>query len=208
LAGAFYINGRRNWHRLNFDQTHNFVLAYVYELPFGKGKRLANSNAALAAVLGGWQLNGNLTIRTGTPMNFGGNTGVLNAPGNGNTLNYFGPGGIQVLHGVGRDAAWFSPTICSATVNTNCFAQPGNLQFGNLGLNAISGPNNWFMDLSVFREFNLRERLKLQLRGESFSVVNSPQWNNPDTNIGNKTFGFITSAGGNRTVQLGTKVIW
>ena len=59
-------------------------------------------------------------------------------------------------------------------------------------------------------------RLKLQLRGESFSIVNTPQWNNPDTNIGNArtaanpngTFGYITSAGGNRQIQFGAKVIW
>ena len=56
------------------------------------------------------------------------------------------------------------------------------------------------MDLSVFRTFKIGERLSLQLRGESFSTVNTPAWNNPDTNINNKTFGYITGAGGNRTV--------
>ncbi len=64
------------------------------------------------------------------------------------------------------------------------------------------------MDLSVFRSFKIGERLSLQFRGESFSTVNTPNWNNPDTNINNKTFGYITGAGGNRTMQLGTKVIW
>ena len=204
---AFYINQRRNWHRLDFDQTHNFVLASVFELPFGQGKRWAKSDPVSRAVLGGWQLSGVFTFRTGTPMNFSGNSGVLNAPGNSNTLNYFGSG-IQILNGTGRGAPWFSSTICSATVTTNCFAQPGNLQFGNLGLNVISGPNNWSLDLAVSRQFTIGERLKVQLRGENFSVTNTPQWNNPDTNIGNSTFGFITSAGGNRSVQLGTKVIW
>jgi hypothetical protein len=208
LSGAFYIDQRRNWQRLDFDQKESLAVGWVYELPFGAGKRWANSNAVSRAVLGSWQLNGNFSARTGTPMNFGGNSGVLNAPGNGNTLNYFGPGGIRILHGVGRDAPWFSPAICSATVTAQCFAQPANLQFGNLGHNVISGPGTWYVDLAVFRQFTISERVKVQLRGESFSVVNSPQWNNPDTNIGNKTFGFITSAGGNRSVQLGTKVIW
>jgi hypothetical protein len=203
----FYINPRRNWERLDFDRKHNFILGYVYELPFGKGKRFASSNGVTAALLGGWQLNGSLSILSGNPLNFSGNSGVLKAPGNSNTLNYFGSS-IPRLKGNGRDAPWFDPTVCTATVTTNCFAQPGNLQFGNLGPNVISGPGSWNMDVSVFRSFRITERLSLQFRGESFSVVNTPNWNNPDTNINNKTFGFITGAGGNRLIQLGTKVIW
>ena len=203
----YYINPRRGWRRLSFDQRQNFVTGFVYDLPFGQGKPWANSNQAAKLILGGWQVNGSFTARTGTPLNFGGNTGGLKAPGNSNTLNYFGSG-IRILNGTGRDHPWFSPAICSATVTTSCFAQPANLEFGNLSPNVISGPGQWFVDFSVFRQFTITERLKLQLRGEGFSVINTPQWNNPDTNIGNSTFGFITSAGGNRQTQLGAKIIW
>jgi hypothetical protein len=183
-------------------------MGYVYDLPFGAGKPWANSSPLAKAVLGGWQLNGGLTIRTGTPLNFGGNSGVLNSPGNSNTLNYFGPGGIQTPKGNGLSAPWFNPAKCGGDLAANCFAQPGNLQLGNLSPNVISGPGLWTMDLSIFRSFSVTERLKLQVRGESFSVVNTPTWNNPDTNIGNTTFGYITGAGGNRQIQIGTKIIW
>jgi hypothetical protein len=202
---TFYINQQRNWHVLEFNRAHTFVQSYVYELPFGPGKRWLKSGAT-SAVLGGWQVNGVLTIASGTPINFGGNSSVLNSPGNGNTLNYFGDG-IQILHGTGRNA-WFAPTICSATVTANCFSQPGNLQFGNLGLYPITGPGYWNLDASVFKQFKVTERMQLELRGEGFSVVNTPQWGNPDTAIGNTTFGQITSAGGNRQIQLGAKVIF
>jgi hypothetical protein len=158
-------------------------------------------------VLGGWQLNGILTIASGTPINFGGNSGVLNSPGSGNTLNYFG-NGIPILHGTGTGNAWFGNAICSATVTSNCFAQPGNLQFGNLGLYPITGPGYWNLDASIFKQFHVTERMQVELRGEGFSVINTPQWGNPDTNIGNKTFGQITSAGGNRQIQLGAKIIF
>ncbi|HKA00289.1 MAG TPA: hypothetical protein VKE70_27450, partial [Candidatus Solibacter sp.] len=202
----FYINPRRNWEQLDFDRRHNFILGYVYELPFGKGKRWGSGNRAASAVLGGWQLNGSLSILTGNRLNFGGNAGVLRAPGNSNTLNHFGD--IATPKGNGLSAPWFDPTQCTATITTNCFAQPANLTFGNLGPNAIAGPGSWNMDLSLFRSFKIGERLSLQIRGESFSTVNTPNWNNPDTNINNRTFGYITGAGGNRTIQLGTKVIW
>jgi hypothetical protein len=208
----YYINPERNWQRLNFDRTQNFVFGYVYELPFGKGKRYLSNSGVLSHLAGDWQINGYFGIISGPVLHFGGNTGVLLAPGNENTLNYFGDG-IQILKGNGRvqqgpQARWFNNAICSATVTTNCFAQPGSLQFGNLGPNVLSGPGSWDMSLSVFRDFKVKERFTAQIRGESFSTANTPQWGNPDTNIGNTTFGYITGAGGNRTVQLGLKLIY
>ena len=50
--------------------------------------------------------------------------------------------------------------------------------------------------------------MQLEFRGEASSITNTPQWNNPDTGIGNSTFGYITGAGGNRTIQLGAKIIF
>lgn len=212
---TFYINGRRNWRRLDFDRTHYFVQSYVYELPFGKGKKFFQSGPG-SWILGGWQVNGILSIATGTPLNFGGNSAVLKAPGNGNTLNWFGPGPIQVTKGNGRNATWFTPTICNFNpsrplVTTNCFAQPGAEngglpEFGNLGPNVISGPGFWNLDASVFRNFQITERWRLQLRGEGFSVINTPQWGNPNTDINSANFGYITGAGGARSIQLGAKL--
>jgi hypothetical protein len=214
----FYINAKRNWRRLDFDRTFTFAQSYVYELPFGKNKKYLTSGP-VGAIIGGWQLNGILTIYSGHPLNFGGDSGVLKAPGNSNTLNYFGPGGIQVSKGNGRDATWFNPTICNfnsakgALVTTGCFAQPGAEngglpEFGNLGRNVISGPGQWGLDASIFRVFNITERFKLQLRGEAFSVINTPKWNDPTTDINSANFGFITGAGGARSIQLGAKLLF
>lgn len=210
----FYINPKRNWRRLNFDRTHYFTQSYVYELPFGKNKKYLNSGAA-GWVLGGWQVNGILSIATGSPLNFAGSTAVLRAPGNANTLNYFGPDGIQVTKGNGRNATWFTPTKCVFTganqVTTNCFAQPGAAngglpEFGNLGPNVISGPGFWNLDASLFRNFVIKERWKLQIRGESFGIANTPQWNNPITDFNNASFGYITGSSGTRNIQLGAKL--
>ena len=192
---AFYVNGEvpRNWRRLDFDRKFNFIQSYIYELPFGKGKELLTHGVG-GAVLGGWQINGILSILSGTPLNtdgigFVGNDGVLAAPGNANTLNFFGDS-IPTPKGNPKNGQpWFTPNVCSPTVATNCFAQPGNLQFGNLGPNVISGPGSWSLDASIFRTFTLSERFQVQIRGEAFSLMNTPTWDNPDTNIGNKTFG-------------------
>lgn len=218
----FYINARRNWRRLDFDRTHTFAQSIVYELPFGKGKRYLTSGAG-ARVLGGWQLNTILSIYTGQPINFGGDSSVLKAPGNNNTLNWFGPGPIQVTHGTGRGVNWFTPTKCNfdpnkgALVATQCFAQPGAEnggipEFGNLGRNPINGPGAWNLDASIFRDVNITERWKLELRGEAFSLFNTPRWGNPNTDINSANFGQITATSGvgsgARSIQLGAKLIF
>jgi hypothetical protein len=215
----FYINQRRNWRRLNFDRTHYFVQSYVYELPFGKGKKMLTSGPA-AYILGGWQLNGILSVASGTPLDFSFSGASLKAPGNNNTLSWYGPGGIPVTKGNGRDATWFTPTICNFTnsakpiVTSQCFAQPGTEvaggvpEFGNLGKNVISGPGFWNLDASLFRNFQMGERYRLQFRAEAFSIANTPQWNNPNTDINSSNFGKITGAGGARSIQLGAKLMF
>jgi len=215
----FFINQRRNWQRLNFDRKYFFVQSYLYELPFGRGKQHLQSGPA-SWLLGGWQVNGVLTIASGAPL--GNNAGTvaftysgagLKAPGNQNTVNHFGP--IHVLYGDGFDHPWFDNTKCSATVTTNCFAPPLPLQFGNLGPNVIDGPGYWNLDASVFRNFRMAERWNLQLRGEAFSVVNTPQWGQPNTDYTSANFGYITGlanmlpgglGGGARQIQLGAKL--
>jgi hypothetical protein len=215
----FYINARRNWRRLDFDRTHTFAQSYVYELPFGKGKQHLQSGAG-SWILGGWQVNGILTIYTGHPLTtFAGNSAVLGAPGNNNTLNWFGPGPVPTPKGNGLSGIWFTNTICNfdpkkgALVTTQCFAQPGAEngglpEFGNLGRNFMSGPGAWNLDASVFRNFDIAEKWKLQFRAESFSVINTPRWNDPSTDINSTNFGKITGAGGARSIQLGAKLIF
>lgn len=206
----FYINGKRNWRRLDFDRTHFFSQSYVYELPFGKGKPYLQTGLA-GKVLGGWQVNGVLTIATGAPIDFAGTSAILSAPFNNNTLNYFGQG-IKINHGVGPGKSWFQNTICNfnpargALVTTGCFAQPGAEngglpEFGNLSKNPISGPGYWNADVSLFRTFDITERIKFQLRGQAFSVINTPQWGNPSTDINSVNFGFITGVGNGRSGQ-------
>ncbi|MDQ6677956.1 MAG: TonB-dependent receptor, partial [Acidobacteriota bacterium] len=193
---AYYINPRRNWERLDFDRRQTFVQSYVWELPFGKNKSFLQNGVA-AAVLGGWQVNGILTLMTGTPLNFTYDSAGLKAPGNSNSPNVTGP--IKILNGTNSGAFWF---------DTSNFSAPAPLTFGNLGRNVISGPGFFNLDGSVFRTFAVRERLRLEFRAESFSATNTPQFNNPDTGITSATFGRITGAGGNRSTQLGVRILF
>jgi hypothetical protein len=203
---AFYINQRRNYARNDFDRTHTFVQSIVYDLPFGKGKRLLSSGVG-AAVLGGWRVSSFLTLMSGLPLYFTANSTSLLAPGNTQTPNLVAP--VQILHGIGLGNPWFS---------TSSFAAPAGDAFGNVGRNYLSGPGFFDLDASLSKSIRFTERFSLDLRLEAFGVTNTPQFffNNTNgtpaggtaagTTLGSSSFGHITSATGGRQLQLGVKL--
>jgi len=193
-GAMFSINFRRNYARNDFDRTQTFVQSYIYNLPFGKGEKWLNNGWA-SSVIGGWRMNGILTLMTGTPLNFGASGNGLNAPGNAQTPNQIAP--ITLPKGINVGNEWFSRAS---------FANPVGAVFGNIGRNAMSGPGFFNLDFSLFKIFAITERIKMEVRAESFGITNTPQFNNPNTTLGNANFGYITGAGGGRQLQLGAKI--
>ncbi|MBC7925738.1 MAG: TonB-dependent receptor, partial [Bryobacteraceae bacterium] len=191
---SFYINPERNWARPGFNRTHTFVQSYIYELPFGMGKGFLSSGL-LSNILGNWQVNGILTLMSGSAFNIS-STVATNAPGNAQTPNINGP--FRVTGGV-NDTPWF---------DTSTFSAPAVNTFGNVGRNAFTGPNFYNLDASLFKQFVVRERFRMEIRAEAFALPNAPRWqlNTPNTNFNDSNFGFIRGAGGNRSMQLGAKL--
>jgi hypothetical protein len=193
----FYINQQRNWARNDFDRKYTFVQSYVYDLPFGPGKKWLRSGM-IGNIFGNWRVNGILTVMTGTPFFISASGTGLNAPGNEQTPNQIAP--LRTPKGVGPNSPWFDPT---SFVNPTT---PG--AFGNVGRNPFSGPGLFNLDASLFKLFTFKERYSLQLRGEAFSVTNTPQFSNPGASLtSTANFGYVTgTAGGSRTLQLGAKL--
>jgi hypothetical protein len=210
-----YIQPRRSYARLSFDREHTFVQSYLYELPFGKGKPWLK-NGAGRWLLGDWQLSAVLTLMTGRSLTFG-TTVSNNTPGSSQTPDLTGP--INILHNVAGpsgSATWF---------DTTSFKQPldpdgRTPHFGNMGRNNFDGPGLGDLDLSLFRKFQIGERVKGELRFESLNFTNTPAFANPDATVGSVTFGRVTGtlAGlisnqgvggtGPRTIQLGFKLMF
>jgi hypothetical protein len=200
----FYINQQRNYARTNFDGSQTFVQSYVYDLPVGKGKRWLSAGPA-AMILGGWQINGTLTLMTGTPFDIRYSSSDLNAPGNTQTADQVAP--VQILHGINTGNPWFS---------TASFAAPTPGLFGNSGRNSLTGPGLFGLNASLFKTMQINERLRFELRGEAFGLTNTPQFNNPGNTLGNASFGYVTGTvgsgsgvngvGGGRAFQLGAKL--
>ncbi len=208
---AYLINSARSRARADFDRRHMFNQSYVWELPFGKGKKLAN-HGAMAQIAGGWQITGILTLMTGQALNISAPNATLNAPGNSNNPNYLGSGALPGtgevnFRATGRNQpTWFDTTV---------FQAPAANTFGNIGRNAFTGPGFVNVDLSLFRRFQVRERFTLEFRAESYNFTNTPQYPNPDGGFGNATFGQITNAGigssadgGSRQIQFGFRLLF
>ena len=190
-----YIQQQRSYARLDFDRTYNYTNSFVWELPFGKGKKWAQTGAA-RWIAGGWQFNGVLSLMTGRPMTFGTNA-AANTPGSSFTPDQIGE--VKYTHDVAGTvgtATWFDTTGCVPVVTASCFLQNPPLgttgRFGTAGRNAFNGPGLGNLDLSLFRKFELTERVKLEFRAESTNFTNSPAFGNPNLTLGDANFGRLT----------------
>ena len=194
----------RNYARADFDRTLNYIQSYIYELPFGKGKHFLTEGVA-GKIVGGWQISGILSMRTGTPLTFTGSNTLNLGSGGTTTLNQIAP--VQILGGINAGNPWFA---------TTSFAQTGvnNVQ-GSTGRNIWSGPGLFALNAGLSRWINIREGMRLQMRFETLNSTNTAQFSNPNTGWGSN-FGFVTGTlssgtgvngtGGGRVVQLGAKV--
>lgn len=180
------------------DIPHSFVASYIYELPYGKGKHFGSSiNKWANGILGGWQVTGITTFKSGFPMGITATSDNLN--------NY---GGAQRPNLIGN------PKLANPTVaewfNVAAFAQPAAYTFGNVPRTMpdlrAPGLNNW--DLAIQKYFTWRERFKLQFRAEMFNAFNHAILYEPNTSFGSPTFGTITGAYAARDVQMAFKLFW
>jgi hypothetical protein len=168
----------------NIDVRHYFTTNAIYELPFGKGKAFAQEGLG-AAVLGGWELAGIATARTGLPINITISrkaAALLDGNTSSQRPNYVGG---QDLYASNQTIAnWFNPAA---------FATPAVDTWGNLGRYAASGPGAVEFDTSLQRKFQVTEKVKFELRATAYNLANHPIYSNPSGNSSSSSFGRITS---------------
>lgn len=187
----------RNYALAGYDRTHNLQLYGTYLLPFGKGQHLLKQGIS-AAIAGGWQVNAIMSRTSGTPFTVTASATSLNSPGNTQTANQVVPT-VAILGGHGPGAPYFAP---------NAFAAVTTPSFGNSGRDIVRGPGLFNLDASIFRNFDLDERFKLQFRGEAFGLTNTPQFANPGSTLGSATYDLITSSSGQRQIRFALKLMF
>jgi hypothetical protein len=193
---------RASRRRYPFDVTHNGVINFVYEMPF-----LQRYKSVAGAIIGGWQMNGIINLRTGFPFSLQG-TGNLNT------------GGVvlpdRVADGRLGDKAtrqlWFDPTAFRRT-DCNIPNKPELCHYGNAGFGILNSPGAKNIDFSLYKNWRLGflgERGSLQFRSEFFNLFNTPQFGQPN-GIGFATLDSVvpdsTRMGEIRSLRLPMRVI-
>ena len=185
----------------DFDVRRRFVFSYLYELPIGHGKRLlGDASGVLNQIVGGWQVGGITSASTGNWFTILDTNGVANSDGQ------------QRPDLIGDPRA--KPCVAQTFFNTCAFTDPPLGSFGDVSRNSVQGPGLQTWDFSIFKNFPITERTKVEFRAEFFNVFNhpnlqfvksGPQNSIDTTTFGTPQFGFLTAARDPRQIQFALK---
>ncbi len=184
------------------DLAHRFVIAYIYELPFGRGRRFGGgASGPVQALLGGWQFNGITLFQSGTPLSITAN----------NTAGLFNP--RLLANNNGRSGKLSGPVDqrLNRYFDIDVFTQPPPFTLGSLTptLPDIRNDSVRNFDLSLFKDFRPVERLTVQFRAEFLNAFNTPRFGGPNTGVTSATRGVISAQGNSpRQIQFGLKLYW
>ena len=180
----------------NFDERHIFNFSWVWDIPVFRGAGLKHS------LLGGWEYSGIASTSTGTPfsvLNSYDSAGVAAGVGTGSRADIVGnPNtGFSRVGGTGVGPLWYNPAA---------FAVPVGLTFGDSGRNVLRNPRHTNVDMAVYKNFQIKESLRFELRGEAFNVFNHTEWNGFSSNtLGASNFLYINTVHNARILQVAGK---
>ncbi|HUL76282.1 MAG TPA: carboxypeptidase regulatory-like domain-containing protein [Vicinamibacteria bacterium] len=180
------------------DIPHNLVASFVWDLPWGKGRRFEPSGVA-GALLSGWQLAGIATFQSGVPIAI---TQVTN-------FNAFAGFGTQRPNRVADPNLPSSEQSTARWFNTDAFQVAPQFTLGDSSRNPVRGPGCRNVDLALIKRTPIGgSRATLELRVEAFNLTNTPPLGAPNGVLGAPGFGSITSAGDPRVIQVGVKLVF
>ena len=204
---------RMNYASTSFDRRHAMILYWTYDLPVGKGKWLNTNNRIANGVFGGWTIGESTVIQSGTPQTVsGGRT----------TFNNFADGGVVFGNGMTLQQLLqrTSKIVGNYVASCNCYKTDvsdiiqvnGSVNPQYYAPNTAPGvllPQVWYtgktsyaLNLSLVKKFRINERTTLGFWGGANNFLNHPFFPQGTISTTSTSFGNITSASGNRTIQL------
>jgi hypothetical protein len=193
----------------SYDVKFVNVTSVVYSIPFGRGQRWGRSMPYIVdAALGGWELTGINTANTGEPVNVWYTPSAANDPTG--RINGFRGSSTTRPNLIGNPTGSSGADMLNNYFNKAAFQTPSSNQpFGNLGRNAFRAPNFEQWDLGVYKSFRMpREGMSLQFRSEFFNVLNHTNFQPPQANFANASFGRISSTFIPRQIQFALKLTY
>jgi hypothetical protein len=217
------IGNHTRYGQANFSRPNRLVVSYVYELPF-----FHDASGFKGYGLGGWGVSGVTTIQEGHTLTVMGTNAnnVYGITGAGSDYAQLVPGCTQAMERKGGSVQskigtsfvrtpYFN-TACFFTTGTTAAAYPiigddgKGTTFGNSGVGAVRGPGQNNYDISILKRMRLPidSVSNLEFRGELFNAFNTPQFGDPDLNVGDgATFGAISTTNVSpRVVQFALKI--
>lgn len=177
-------NFREERARSDFDRTHAFQAASVWEVPVGRGRRfLGSSKGIVNQVLGGWAINSIYTFMTGEP--FAVRSGVFSANGSHESRAVVQTPNLRAQLQYLPNQTFAGPVLFRAVTALPCGADPSQ-DFcipapgtEGAGRNIFTAPSYWNLDLGLIKTFQINERWRIQFRTEMFNVLNHANFDNP-----------------------------
>jgi hypothetical protein len=180
----------------SFDQRQRFTADWTLELPFGEGRKWLSKPGSMEKIFGEWQWSGSLGLGTGSPFtvrvlgNFAdvsrGTNGTLRASTSGESFSISNPT-VQ---------EWF---------NTAAFTLPATGQFGDSGRNILMGPTTLEFDMSLSKNFQLKDNMGFEVRADASNIFNTPQFTTIDTTVNSPTYGQVIGVGAQRKINLSVR---
>jgi hypothetical protein len=195
------FNLEAEYGRSLFDQRQRFVFSSECQLP-----SVQNGSAWVRQTLGNWQLNGILTLSTGTPFTVYDSTDV-SLEGSAEEITGFSSNRPDLISnpndGPRTAQEWFN---IHAFQQLNPTTQAG--QFGSAGRNVVQLAGIAQLDFSVFKDFRFTETKTLEFRAEFFNLFNRVSFGLPENDISSPTFGQVESALPPRQIQFALKFLF
>lgn len=204
-TAALYYDPLASYGNSIQDQRQVFSTSLLYLMPFGRGQRFGSSvSRPVDWLIGGWQTSVIAQLQSGTPVDL--STGE-DAPGN--RPDVTGPISYPRATSGNAGAYWFNPsafsnppTVSSAACNCTVYTR-----LGTLGRDQIYGPGYKAVNFSLQKNLHLAEGYTLELHGDAFNLLNTPEFTNPNGSMTSSQFGQIegTQVYSNREIQLAAR---
>jgi trimeric autotransporter adhesin len=184
----------------SFNQQHKFTGNWIYDLPFGDGKRFITTGR-MSHVLGGWQWSGDFTLASGfyfTPRVLGASLDINRGVSGSLRANLIPGHAISVSNPT--TAEWFNTTAFCAPGPT-CPGTTGGV-YGDAGRNIILGPPQYTFNMAINKTIGFPESRALDLRFQANNIFNTPYFSHINTVVNSLNFGHVTGVGNMRRVTM------